>query len=432
MHQRGDALIERAAIEFLATHRAIARGGIGFMLPSVPPEEFALLIQLEQHFAVPIQRGPVVWRLLERLDVATRHMWTDALAGLVAHASTLTVYSNFPLGLLRLPGDTSPLTARVPIAYRPILPLTRAVQAELTYIPPVDLSARLLVLVAECIPADDPVGAASREGWGVAADIGSAEERITIEVVETLSVAALRAALADSRPDILVISAHGVLAKDRTVAGLQVGEEFLLGPGFGPLPPVVILSACHVAPRGAGAVSVTDLLLREGAVAVLGTQVPVEVGRNVMLMVRFLVYIAEVLAGREPHSTLLEVWHRVQTSNAVNDVLSGSPSLQAWGMTAPASGVPVIQEFMRHRSTGRLRGGHIYADTEDVLGEIADDQDDGTRVRNWFQKPGYVPESLFYVFAGAPERIYLRPLTEMVKDPPSDGFEPSANRTGSR
>ncbi len=61
----------------------------------------------------------------------------------------------------------------------------------------------------------------------------------------------------------------------------------------------------------------------------LGTQVPVNVGRNAVLMMRFLVYIAEVLAGREQHPTLLDVWQRVQASNAVNDVLSGNRHLQA-------------------------------------------------------------------------------------------------------
>jgi hypothetical protein len=417
MHQRTDSLVERAAIEFVATHQAIARGGIGLMLPTISPEGFTILAQLERHFEGPTQSGSTVWRLLERLDAATQAMWSDALVRLVACAATLTVFSNFPIGLLRLPGDTSPLSARVPIAYRPLLPLTRAVQTELAYVPAIDLTAHLRVLVAECIPVDDPVGPASRAGWRVAADhVRTAGERITMDIVETLSVDALRGAIADNRPDVLIISAHGVLAREHNIAGLKVGTDVLLGPGFGPLPPVVILSACHVAPRGAGTVSVTDLLLREGAVAVLGTQVPVDVTRNAMLMMRFLLYITEVLAGREDHSTLLDVWHRVQTSNAVNDVLSGSPSLHRWGRSPAASGLPVIQEFMAVRSTGQLRRGHIYADTERILAEIADGQDIGARVRNWFRRPGYVPESLFYVFAGRPDRIYLRPLVKTVQD----------------
>ncbi|MFI5913385.1 CHAT domain-containing protein, partial [Dactylosporangium sp. NPDC051541] len=213
----------------------------------------------------------------------------------------------------------------------------------------------------------------------------------------------------------LVISAHGALVREQNLAGLRVGDEVLMGPGLGPLPPVVILSACHTAPRGAGTVSVTDLLLREGAIAVLGTQVPVDVRRNAMLMMRFFLYIAEVLAGREQHSTLLDVWHRVQTSNAINDVLDGGRLLREWGLNPAASGSPVLVEFMATRAAGQLRAGHIYADTERVLAEIADDQGIGGRVRNWFQRPGYVPESLFYAFAGRPDRIHLRSLAQTAK-----------------
>jgi hypothetical protein len=135
-----------------------------------------------------------------------------------------------------------------------------------------------------------------------------------------------------------------------------------------------------------------------------------------MLMMRFLLYITEVMARREIRSTLLEIWHRVQTSNAVNDVLSGSPALNAWGRSITPSGLPVIQEFMATRSTNRLRSGQIYKDTEQVLGEIAEDQGIGPRVRNWFQRPGYVPESLFYVFAGRPERIYLTPIEDTYRE----------------
>ncbi len=414
---RRDALVERAAIEFVTTHRALARGGLGLMLPSLPPLAFGILLQLERHFdRLTTQRGSSVWRLLDRLNAATKHLWTDALVGLVAHAVTLTAFTNFPLGLLRLPGDTSPLCTRLPIAYQPLRPLTRSVQAELNHVWPVDISARLRVLVAECIPADDPVGAASRVGWKAAAELGVKEARMTLSMAETLSVDALRAAIADHRPDVLVISAHGISGRNPNIAGLRVGRELVLGSGLGPLPPMVLLSACSVPPRGAGSVTITDLLLREGAMAVLGTQVPVHVARNAILMMRFLLYITESLAGREEHSTLLDVWHRVQASNAVNDVVTGSRPLHTWSMSSGSGATTPLVEFMSARSSGRLRAGHIYADTERVIGEIADDRGDGDRVRNWLRHPGYVPESLFYVFAGRPDRVYVHAITELMDE----------------
>jgi hypothetical protein len=410
---RSDALVERAAIEFATAHRALARGGLGLMLPSLPPEAFGFLAQLERHFEGPTRRGSSVWRLLDRLDAVTEHLWTDALVALAARAAPLTVFTNFPIGLLRVPGDTSPLCTRVPIAYQPLLPLTRCVQAELDHVWPVDISDGLRVLVAECIPAEDHVGAASRVGWQAAAQLEASEPRMTFAIAETLSVDALRAAIAEHEPDILVISAHGALGPGRTVAGLWIGTEIVVG-GLEPLPAVVLLSACSVAPRGASTVSVTDLLLREGAVAVLGTQVPVKVARNAVLMMRFLLYIAEVLAGREQHPTLLDIWQRVQASNAVNDVVSGNRHLQAWATSMAESGEPAIVEFMTVRSAGQLRAGHVYADTERVLGEIAEDRGEGARVRNWLRNPGYVPESLFYVFAGRPDRVFVRSLPDLV------------------
>jgi hypothetical protein len=40
------------------------------MLPSVPPEAFIMLAQLEQHWHTP--SGRKVWRLLDRLNEAAR------------------------------------------------------------------------------------------------------------------------------------------------------------------------------------------------------------------------------------------------------------------------------------------------------------------------------------------------------------------------
>jgi hypothetical protein len=398
MAERADHLVERAAIEFVTTHQAIARSGVGLMLGAIPREAFIVLAQLEKHF-VEGPNGPTVHRLLDRLQKNVASLWTDATTLSISRASMITVFSNFPIGLLRFPRDTTSLTNRVPIAYRPLLPLTRTMQQELIYIPPIDLASKFHILVAECIPESDIVGRYSRSGWQFVADMIRDENcGITIQLEETLSIDALRGAISGSRPEILVISAHGYLDTQRNLAGLMVGDDFYLGPGIDSLPPVVILSACHVAPRGAGTVSLTDLLLREGAVAVLGTQVPVDVRRNAMLMMRFFVNMAEVLAGRERErfSNLLDVWHHVQMTNAINDILSGAPSIHDWGMANGPSGLPVITEFMQLRSAGRLRWGHIYHDTETVLAEIADDQGVGERVRNWFKSPGYIPESLFY------------------------------------
>jgi len=408
IHERSDTLIERSAIEFLVAHQAIARSGVGLMLSSVPGAAFGQLAEIERHFSGR-PRATAVWRMLERLDLIAASLWNASLSSAASRAGVLIAFTNFPIGLLRRPGDSSPLLTRVPIAYRPLLPLTRAIQMELALVPSVELAGGISVLVAECIPDDGSVGRMSRAGWRFAEEtVRSSGQPVRMDIVETQTVEALRSAVRELSPDILVISAHGMLQPTGNVAGLVVGHEAVLG-GLGPLPPVVVLSACHVAPRGAGTVSIADMLLREGAVAVLGTQVPVDVRHNAILMSRFFVYITEVLAGRENHPTILDVWHRVQTSNALNDILNGSDSLRAWGRSMMPGGRTVIEEFMAHRSTGQLRAGRIYEDTERVLAEMADDQGIGERIRGWFRSPGYVPESLFYVFIGRPESIYLQP-----------------------
>lgn len=148
----------------------------------------------------------------------------------------------------------------------------------------------------------------------------------------------------------------------------------------------------------------------------LGTQVPVDVQRNSLLMMRFFLYMAEVMAGREQYSNLLEIWHHVQTSNAVHDILTGNRLLQAWGSSPAPNGVSIIAEFTQHRAPGRLRMTNVYRDSEDLLAEIADEQGMGARVRNWFRSPGYIPESLFYIFAGRPERIYLRTMDDVSSE----------------
>jgi len=302
----------------------------------------------------------------------------------------------------------------MPVAYRPLLPLTRTLQNELRLSRAVDLNRGFRVLVAECIDPQDPVGQVSRRGWDYTRNMlaDQASDTVTMAIVETLSVESLRSAIADHPADVLVISAHGFLSAETNIAGIVVGDEPWLGIEIGEIPPVAILSACHVAPRGVAAVGIADLLLREGALAVIGTQVPVDVGRNAMLMMRFFLYLAETVAGRRDHPDMLAAWHFVQTSNVVNDILSGNPRLADWGYRRNRNGLSPLEEFMSSRFEGALRPAHIYEDAETALTDVARDQGEAfsRRVRGWFRDPGYVPESLFYAFVGRPENVYLRSL----------------------
>ncbi|WP_146057738.1 CHAT domain-containing protein [Streptomyces sp. SM10] len=412
--ERDDAHVERAAIEYALTHRAVANDSLGLMMPSVPPSAFTILAELEKHFRnSPADRPRSVAKRLSRLNAVVRPLFTEPVMEAISRASMLTVFSNFPLGLATMPGDTAPLAARLPLTYEPLLPLTRTVQKSGATPLGIEWKNDIRVLVAECIPSKDPVGRISRAGWWETQDVLKDVEGLSIHTVETLSLEALRKAVDEHRPDLLIISAHGTLVGN--LAAIVIGDEPHIELGLKYTPPVIVLSACHVAPRGASAVSITDLLLREGALAVLGTQVPVDVRRNMMLTGRLLTNLADHLTNQGRHATLLEVWHHTQTTNTVNDILMSTPSLLSWGSTpGPGGGLAPLQEFMISRSAGRLRGAHIYEDSEQVLGEIAEDQGRGEQVRNWFRRPGYVPESLFYLFAGRPERILISSMEERV------------------
>jgi hypothetical protein len=164
IHSPSDAMVERSAIELLAAHRAIAQTGVGLMLPSVPTEAFTALAAIERHF-IDGPNGPSTSLLLDRLNTASRSVWTEAAIKAIAGASSLTLFSNFPLGLPTMPGDSSPLSTRVPISYRPLNPLSQAMQREVTYSPAVNLSRGFKIMIAECIPTSDPVGVVSRLAW---------------------------------------------------------------------------------------------------------------------------------------------------------------------------------------------------------------------------------------------------------------------------
>jgi hypothetical protein len=415
---RADDLVERSAIEFLVAHSA-AGDGLGMVVESLPPGLFSALATLEHHW----RSGPVprkVWRLLSELDRLAAPIWNESVTEAVARASRLTVLSNFPLGILRFPGDTAPLACRVPIAYHPLSPLTRALQIELQ--PRVaDLSRGFHVLVAECIPPEDPVGQLSRIGWDVGQQIFESEaaHNSTLTRVNVRSVSQLSAEIRNAAADVLVLSAHGFAVGG--VAGVVIGDERCLGPEFGEVPPVLVLSACHVAPRGRGEVTVTDLLLRQGALAVLGTHVPVDVRHNAMLTVRLFVYMTESVAGVEDHETLLDAWRRTQSTHAVIDILHGNRQFAEWGGSMTPSGLPVLTEFMTARSQDRLRVTHVYDDSEEVLLEIADQMGDGERVRQWLKTPGYLPESAFYELIGCPERVVLRDPDRAARQAPLAG-----------
>lgn len=399
-----DDEIESWVVNILVAHHALSRNGIGFVKSVLKDESFVLLDALERAWRSPRPKPRAVWRLLRQLAEPIGRAFSDEEINALTHASSITVFSEFPVGLAILPDDSAPLCCRVPIAYRPLVPLIRALQLELSSSPTHYLAGQLNVLIAECIPTSDPVGRLSRVGWQAARDLVADVPYIRISMLEAGSPVDIINALHEDRYDILIVSAHGTHDGNRT--GIVCGDRFVDGTELGDLPAIVCLSACQVSPRGSGRVNITDLFLRQGAYVVLGTMVPVDVRRNAILMTRFITNLAESLAGRMEYKTLAGLWSFVRSSNAFSDILSGNVAMYTWAHDR-THGRSVIEESMLERSVGRLRPNHIYKDSETILMEIARDRGVGHRMRSWLSSPGYLPESLFYVMLGWPERIFL-------------------------
>ncbi|OAI50297.1 hypothetical protein AYO44_05785 [Planctomycetaceae bacterium SCGC AG-212-F19] len=146
--------------------------------------------------------------------------------------------------------------------------------------------------------------------------------------------------------------------------------------------------------------------MRQGALTVLATQVPISVYKNATLMVRFLVYIAESILKRESYRTIAEVWHHTAATNAINAILDYSDEVKEWAFRE-INGLAPIQDFMISKSQGRLRRGHVYEDSASVLLEMATPDGPHQQLRRITEHNSYAPETFCYFLLGWPERIHL-------------------------
>ena len=208
--------------------------------------------------------------------------------------------------------------------------------------------------------------------------------------------------------DILHISAHGYYDRRINMAGLMVGNEFWMADENDfRVPPVVVLSACHVSPRGSGTVNVADLLMRAGAEAVLGTFIPVSAKRNMILTNRFYTYIAEAQKGSRQYKTLSEAWSGVTATNAIHEIAETSKRFFEWIWGVNSEGKLRMMDFTMVRSVGRLHGCTMYADTILILKEMLHEEGLDGKYDDVLNQENFFPESFFYQWVGFPENIFL-------------------------
>lgn len=400
-------------IRFMGVHRAIARSAILIEHPRVSEKSFAELNKLEIYCKNDTK--PNAWDIDKRLREIGQEFdsgLTDIQEQMLYRNRSLTVLSDYPIGIEIPSYQTSPLFCSSAISYRPLTPLTRSLTMECMKTPQRILSEQCRVLFVDCVEKSNRNIAVKKYSNLLVDTLKRFEQeypRFFVDYEETNTVKELTAVLAESNKkyDILYLSAHGFSDRNSNMSGIIVGNEpWLADSNDFQVPKFVILSACHTSPRGTGSVNIADLLIRAGADAVLSTLVPVRADSNMKLMTRLFVYIAEAQRNEKQYETLADAWSGIVAGNAIHEISQSSKALSDW-LHEKRNGKPRIVELQLERAPGRLRRQNIYADTIQLIKEMMSEEGVVGKFANVLDEKRYYPESYFYQMIGYPENIIL-------------------------
>ena len=407
---------ELRAIRIIGVHRAISRKGVLIELERVPIETFSLLSNIENECIHAVINNNInnkyIWGSLKKLGKQLGSIFSDEQIGFIKRAKDITVFSDFPIGLAIFGEDELPLHCYKAVSYRPLSPLTRQLQRELTKTSEYYLGKGKIVkiLFAECIKDDEENKFVFRCSETVFDAIKQIIRNDDFQIVyrRTYDIEGMLDLIkCNTDADILYISAHGHYDKRSNCAGIMVGDEFWMADQNIRVPPLVILSACHTSPRGIGAVNIADMFIRNGAIAVLSTFIPVNAQRNMIIMTRLFTYISEAQRGSAQYKTLLDLWNGIVVTNALHEILSKSKRLNTWMHQTGKNGVPRTVDFQLNRSVGRLRNTHSYSDTITIIKEMLKEEGLEGKFSNILDRFDCFPESFFYQLVGSPENIFL-------------------------
>ncbi|MCQ5141454.1 CHAT domain-containing protein [Enterocloster bolteae] len=401
---------EKRAIRILGVHRAIARSGVLLELSCVKEELYNKYDELEQRCKNGTN-NKYVWKSFIDLGKLLGRCFDSFQIEVLRRAKDITIFSDFPIGLAILESDEVPLQCYKEISYRTLTPLTRQLQIELQKENQVYLGKKCKVAIAECIIDNEEnryVYLMCELVHSTLANMEQKYEGFSVVYQQTYSVNNIIKFINDNKDaDILYISAHGYYNRRQNMAGIMVGDEFWMASEDINVPPIVILSACHASPRGMGAVNIADMFIRNGAITVLGTFIPVDAHRNLILMTRLFTYIVEAQHGNRQYKTLNEAWCGVVATNAIHELMSESKSFNEWMHDTNSNGKPRIIDFQLERCVGKLRSTHIYSDTIKIVKEMLEEEGMEGKFGNILNKHDFFPESFFYQFIGYPENIFL-------------------------
>lgn len=404
---------EKRAIRAVGLHRAIAKDALLIELPQVHEELYRKLDELEinckQHNA---PNNKYVKKILKDMGKIIEKNLSKEQLWAINWADHITVFSDFPIGLAILSDADTSLHCYKNVSYRALSPLTRCMQIEMMKRPLLHLGGKCKVVFAECVPDDYQNSLVRSYSKGLRESLEKISKNtpnMSVVYRETLSITALKEFIADNMDaDILHISAHGNYDRRYNMAGLMIGNEFWMADEndfF--VPPIVVLSACHVSPRGGGTVNVADLFMRAGAMAVLGSFIPISARRNMFLLNRLYIYIAEAQKGNLMYETILEAWAGVVCTNAILEIQEESRIFSEWLMGINKDGISRFHDFALKRSVGKLHSRTMYADTIEIIKDMLFEDGLEGKFDNILNKEDYFPESFFYQWMGYPENVYL-------------------------
>ena len=404
------SIIDSQVINLICIHKAIDKNGIYIDLPIIQDDVFALLNELEYH-CIDIQNFPKVyhnkyiWNTIMKIGKLLGNKLNDYQINALRYAKDITFFSDFPIGLAILPGDEVPLLCYKSITYRTLTPLTRQLQLELSPKRRIVLKKKTKIAFAQCIDNSDRI---FRFSEYVSDFLKKQSDFFSVKYAKITTVEEMIEFVGQNKEaDILYISAHGWYKKDQNIAGIAIGNNIWMANENLVFPPVVILSACHVSPRGRGAVCISDLMMRNGAVAVLGTSIPVDVIRNDILMVRLFTYMIEIFENRRKSRDLSQLWNFIVFTNAIHEIMKQSKGLEKWMYEEIAPNKTRLHEFELERSVGRLRPNYVYSDTIAIIKKMLDDNGLHGKYDSILNNKDFFPESFFYQWIGSPDSIMI-------------------------
>lgn len=403
--------VEKRIIRIMGLHRAIAKNGVLIELPCANEMIYKKINEIEIQCQQGTNNGHIR-RMLEELGKLLASYFTDYQLKCLIRAKHITIFSDLPIGLAILENMEVPIQCYKDISYRPLSPLTRNFEIEMGKTSQHYLGKRCKIAFAECILPNNEnryVRKMSDAVRDTLLEMKREYSNLSFQYLETYTVKDIKKFIYDNMDaDILYISAHGYYARENNMAGLMVGNEFWMAAENDiHVPPVVLLSACHVSPRGSGVVNVADLFIRAGAIAVLGTFIPVNAKRNTILMTRLFTYILEGQKGSNQYKTLADAWTGIVSTNAIHELLQSSKGLEKWMYSKNSNGKVRMIEFQLERCVGRLRPSTIYSDTISIIKEMLKEEGMENKFGDVLEQKEFFPESFFYQFIGCPENVFI-------------------------